>query len=181
MSLSLLLSKLPLMNALFCAGISVYVLSRDSKNRINRYFSLGLAVIGLMEFGNYMYQLNAPFQYPLIWKKVALAGEILLPGTWLTFSLSYGRDPSYFSRNRNLLIAVYLVSAGFLAGIVFEPSLVPDVLLGKAEFSFSVFLILVLVFTVANFEMTLRTADHTQRWRSKFLILGIAPVFLFLF
>src|SRR4030067_1506629 len=120
MSLSLLLSKLPLLNALLCAGISVYVLSRDSKNRINRHFSLGFAVIGLMEFGDYMYQLNAPMEYPLIWKKAALAGEILLPGTWLTFSLSYGRDPSFFSRNRNLLIAVYLVSAGFLDGMVFD-------------------------------------------------------------
>jgi putative PEP-CTERM system histidine kinase len=133
-----------------------------------------------MEFGIYMYLRNAPMEYPLIWKKVALAGEILLPGTWLTFSLSYGRDPSFFSRNRNLLIAVYLLSAGFLAGIVFEPSVVPDVLLEKAGFYFSVFLILSLVFTVANFEMTLRISDHTQRWRSKFLILGIAPVFLFL-
>ena len=180
MPLTLLLSKLPLLNALLCAGISVYVLSRDSRNRINRHFSLGLAVIGLMEFGDYMYNLNAPIEYPLIWKKVALAGEILLPGTWLTFSLSYGRDPSFFSRNRNLLIAVYLLSAGFLVGIVVEPSLVPDVLLQKTGFYFSVFLILVLVFTVANFEMTLRASDHSQRWRSKFLLLGIAPVFLFL-
>src|SRR3990172_2500308 len=103
MSLTLILSKLSLLNALLCAGISVYVLSRDIKNRINRCFSLGLAVIGAMEFGHSMYLLNAPMEYPLIWKKVALGGEILLPGAWLTFSLSYGRDPSFFSRNRNLL------------------------------------------------------------------------------
>src|SRR3989304_1032509 len=98
MTLTILLSKLPLLNALLCTGISVYVLSRDSKNRINRHFSLGLAVIGLMEFGNYMYLLNAPLEYPLIWKKVALAGEILLPGIWLTFFQIRGYSNGAFSR-----------------------------------------------------------------------------------
>jgi len=180
MSLSLLLSKLPLLNTLLCAGISIYVLSRDSRNRINRLFSLGFAAIAIMEFGDYMYLLDAPVEYPLVWRKVALAGEILLPGAWLTFSCSYAREPSFFLKKRNLLNAVYLLSFGFLVALVFEGGFLPGFLVQKAGSLFSVFLVLSLVFTVANFELTLRASDHSQRWYSKYLFLGLGSIFLFL-
>jgi putative PEP-CTERM system histidine kinase len=180
MTLSLLLSKLPLLNALLCVGISIYVLSRDSRNRINRHFSLGIAAIAMMEFGNYMYLLDAPIEYPLFWRKVALTGEILLPGAWLSFSYSYGRAPSSVLKKRNLLNAAYLLSFGFLAVLVFDGGFLPGFLLRKAGFLFSVYLVLSLVFTVANFELTLRASDHRQRWHFKFLFLGVVLIFLFL-
>jgi putative PEP-CTERM system histidine kinase len=180
MSLYPLLSTLPLLNALVCAGISLFVLTRDIKSRINWLFSFGIAIIGLMELGNYMYLKNAPLEYPLVWKKVALAGEILLPGAWLAFSLSYGRKPAFSRRSKNLLLSVCLLFFGFLFVLLMDGPVFPVPLLGKTESLFSVFLIVSLAFTVANFELTLRASDHQQRWRSKFLFLGVGPIFLFL-
>jgi putative PEP-CTERM system histidine kinase len=180
MSLSLLLSKLPLLNAILCAGMSIYVFTRDPRSGTNRHFSLGFAAIAMMEFGNYMYLLNAPIEYHLFWRKVALTGEILLPGAWLSFSYSYGRASSSVLKNRNLLNAAYLLSFGFLAVLVFEGGFLPGFLLQKAGFLFSVYLVLSLVFSVANFELTLRASDHRQWRHFKFLFLGVVLIFLFL-
>jgi len=180
MSLSPFLAQLPLLNVALCSGIAAYVFCREITNRVNRHFSLGLLSIALMEFGAYMYLRNATASDPYAWKQVALAGETLLPAIWLAFSFSYGREPESFRRNRNMLFAGYLLSAGFLVALVFEGAVVPLYLSTDVKALFSVYLILALVVTVANFELTLRASDHRQRWRSKFLLLGLGAIFLFL-
>jgi len=76
--------------------------------------------------------------------------------------------------------AVYLLSFGFLAALVVEIGFFPGFLLQKAGFLFSVFLVLSLVFTVANFELTLRVSDHSQRWYSKYLFFDVGSISLFL-
>jgi len=177
---SFLLSNLPLLSILLCAGVSVYIFSRDRRNGTNRHFSLGFAAIAIMEFGNYMYLRNAAVVYPRVWRKVTLAGGILLSGAWLTFSNFYGRAPSSFLEKRTLLNVVYLLSFRFLAALVAEIGFLPGFLLQKAGFLFSVFLVLSLVFTVSNFELTLRASDHSQRCYSKFLFLGVGSISLFL-
>jgi drug/metabolite transporter (DMT)-like permease len=41
-------------------------------------------------------------------------------------------------------------------------------------------LVIALTLILANFEWTLRSGEQQQRWRIKFLIVGIASVFLFM-
>ena len=180
MTFALILSWLPLISAIQCMGISVYVVSRDRGSRANRYFSLGFAAIAAMELGSFMLLHSAALGQRLFWRNVALAGEIVLPATWLAFSFSYGRVSSSFQKNRYAVLGANLVTAAFLAILVLGRRSVPRSLFETTASLFSVYLILSLVATVANFEMTLRAFDHSQRWRSKFLLLGLAPIFLFL-
>ena len=52
--MSALLNYLPLLNALFCLGIGLYVLSRNFKLSANIGFFVGMAALGVMEFAAYM-------------------------------------------------------------------------------------------------------------------------------
>jgi hypothetical protein len=44
----------------------------------------------------------------------------------------------------------------------------------------TIFLVIALTLILANFEWTLRSGEQQQRWRIKFLIVGIASIFLFM-
>ena len=172
---------LPLLNTFICIGLSAFVFSRNPRSITNGCFALGMAALGLMEFGAFMpHSLFLP-ENTAIWEKVSTAGRILLPGAWLPFSLTFGRaNPSDFlSQWKIRLYIVYLLSGAFLLAFLFGGSFI-DLPLPTINYWFSIFLMLVLTLTVSNFEATLRSGVHAERWQIKFLIFGIASVFFFL-
>ncbi len=179
MVIDLLLSMLPLLSALFCLGLAIFVLSRNPWNKVNPSFALGMLALALMEFGHFM-ALHSPLETSyLFWEKIALAGQILLPGPWFVFSLTFGRSSASqdFSRWRLGTIATYLLSLGFLVTLVLNWFVTEELTLQRGGFWFSIFLLLVLTIVLANFEGTLRSANHSQRLRIKFLLLGIGSIF----
>ena len=86
-----LFNYLPLLNALFCLGIGLYVLSRNWKIAANIGFFVGMAALGGMEFAVYMGASTAHGVYASPYDKMFGAGEILLPASWFVFSLSFAR------------------------------------------------------------------------------------------
>lgn len=178
----LLLSKLPLFSALFCLGLAIFVISRNPGKKVNQSFALGMMALALMEFGHFMALYSSLEKSYLFWKKISLAGEILLPGPWLVFSLTFGRSNASqdFVRGRLGIMAVCLLSLGFLGALVLDWFVTEGLTLQKGGFGFSIFLLLTLTAVLANFEGTLRSADPTQRWRIKFLILGTGSIFGFM-
>ena len=174
-----LLSGLSLLSALFCLGLAIFVVSRNPKHKVNLGFALGMTALAVMEFGRFMGFLNSVTVPQLFWKKVSLMGQILLPGPWLMFSLTFGRsNPSqYLARWRFWIAAVFLLSLAFMAVLVSGRFLTDDFMLKRSGYWFSVFLLLMLTVVLANFEMTLRSANLEQRWRIKYLILGLGSIF----
>jgi hypothetical protein len=90
--MSALLNYLPLLNALFCLGIGLYVLSRNFKRSANIGFFVGMVALGLMEFAGYMGASTRHGVYTSSYDKMFGAGEIFLLGSWFVFSLSFARD-----------------------------------------------------------------------------------------
>lgn len=176
----LLLSSPSLLSTLYCLGLAIFVISRDPKHKVNHSFALGMMALALMEFGYFMGLNNSLTASYLFWKKVSLMGEILLPGPWLVFSLTFGRsNPSqYLIRWRFGIVAVYLLSLSFMVVLGSGWFLTEDLMLKRGGFWFSVFLLLMLTVVLANFEVTLRSANLEQRWRIKFLILGVGSIFV---
>ncbi len=174
-----LLSGLSLLSALFCLGLAIFVVSRNPKHKVNLGFALGMTALAVMEFGRFMGFSNSVTVPQLFWKKVSLMGQILLPGPWLMFSLTFGRsNPSqYLARWRFWIAAVFLLSLVFVAVLGSGRFLTDDFMLKRGGYGFSVFLLFMLTVILANFEMTLRSADLEQRWRIKYLILGLGSIF----
>jgi len=179
---NLLLSKLPLLSALFCLGLAIFVISRNPTHKINQSFACGMMALALMEFGQFMALYSAQEATYLFWKKFSLAGEILLPGPWLAFSLTFGRSHASqeLGQWRWGILATYLLSLGFLTALVSDRFVTEGLTLRIGGFWFSVFLLLILTTVLANFEATLRSADHSQRWGIKFMILGTGSIFAFM-
>ncbi len=176
-----LLSQLSLVTALVCLGLAVFVLSRNPRSAVNRSFALGMTALALLEFGSFMAlrsRLLAPY---LAWTRLSFAGEILLPGPWLAFSLGFGRsDPAeHLRRWRPAVVGAYLLSLLFLAALHLGRVVTDNLVLTGIGQALSVFLLLTLTATLANFEFTLRSADHRQRWRIKYLTLGLSAIVIF--
>lgn len=182
MVMDLILSKLPLFSALFCLGLAIFVLSRNPRNKVNSSFALGMLALALMELGHFMALHSSLETSYVFWKKVSLAGQILLPGPWLVFSLTFGRSSvsQNFVRWWLGIIALYLLSLGFLAALVLNWFVTEELILQRAGFWYLIFLLLVLTLVLANFEGTFRSANHVQRWRIKFLLLGVGSIFAWL-
>ncbi len=131
-----------------------------------------------MEFGHFMAVQSASDLSSVFWEKIALAGQILLPGPWLAFSLMFGRaNPSqYVTRWRIGLWASAALTMGALAVLGLGRFITDDFALEREGFWGSVFLLLAFTTVVANFERTFRAADHDQRWRIKYFVLGIVSI-----
>src|SRR5512140_2053655 len=84
-----LFNYLPLLNAFFCLGIGLYVLSRNYKMPANIGFFVGMAALGVMEFAAYMGASTAHGVDASLYDKMFGAAEILLPASWFVFSLSF--------------------------------------------------------------------------------------------
>lgn len=168
-----------MLSALFCLGLAIFVISRNPKHKVNLSFALGMSALALMEFGHFMGLLNSLAASNFFWKKVSLAGQILLPAPWLMFSLTFGRSnhSRHLIRWRYGMMVVYLMTLGFMVALGSGWFLAEDFMLKRGGYWFSVFLLLMLTLVLANFEMTLRSAGLEQRWRFKFLILGLGSIF----
>ena len=176
----LLWSGLPLLGALCCVGLALFVLSRNPRHRVHQSFALGMLALASMEFGQFMAMQAESDSSSVFWEKVALAGEVFLPGPWLAFSAAFGRtNPAqHLAQWRVGLWASATLSFIALA-ILSRGGFVTDGLaLDRWGFWFSVFLLLAFTTVVANFERTLRAADRSQRWRIKYFVVGIVCIMI---
>lgn len=110
-----------------------------------------------------------------------LVSQALLGPAWLLFSLAYGRIFSWRplgSLNKFLLL-LSVVPLFFL--LILPPesfyyqtdfSLEPILFLEQRAFFFYLHLVLVLLLAVGNLESTLRSSQHSDRWRIKLALVG---------
>jgi putative PEP-CTERM system histidine kinase len=151
-------------------------------------------VMGMLLFavGNLLFGLTLTSVSPAEmarWQAVRQMVESLLPGTWLLFSLSYSRGNyrEYLHRWRYPLLAAFVLPVGLALG--FRDRLI--IAAGEAArggpWTFSLgfsgkflnlLLLLASVLVLMNLERTYRAALGTMRWRIKFMILGLAVIFI---
>lgn len=165
MNMTFLFPYLSLLGALACGILGFFVLSRNLRNTANIAFALGMTAFALME--------------PVLPnEKIQLGGELILPVAWLIFSTRLIQSSSAgFGWSRRIGISIVsLLSAFFFAVLVLGIPLPEGVGLEEWQYWMSVYMILSLTAVLANFEVTLRSADHARRWRVKYLFLGIGVI-----
>ena len=173
------LSDISLASCLVTLGLAAYVLRLNPRKAENIGFAAGMATFSLISLGRFMeYHSLAP----VTWANVAFAGQIILPMPWLVFSLVFARTaPSEHLQKWRAAIAATCLSSLALLGFHVWASLgYDDRIFETVRHWSSIFLIVALALILANFEGTLRAGEHRQRWRIKFLVVGIGSVFLFM-
>jgi putative PEP-CTERM system histidine kinase len=164
------------------ATVALFMFAKNRKGLPNVAFALGMLSIGAIEFGDLM-----TFREPhnmLLYKKVSLVAESLLPGLWLLFSLTYSRKN--YKENPAFWKAAFFISVIPFLLVIFLPLHTffysPDMeierimFLGDTGYYFYLFILIYAILTMINLEGTLRSSSGAMRWRIKHMLIGIGGI-----
>ena len=185
MNISTLLTYLA---AAVTAALAVYVVSRDPKNVVSRFFAAGMALLVIEAVVSAMaLHSTVPDEF-LLWYRAKTIAASLLPGCWLLFSLAYGRVNYREILNRwvCVLIAVWVIPATLAVFLWGSWHTGPPLLeqgsrwylaLGWAGYVWSLAIIAGAILVIMNLEQTLRHSMGRKRWQIKFMIIGVGALF----
>lgn len=123
----------------------------------------------------------------ILWKRLSLVTEAMLPPLWLLFSLTFSRkvEGRYFGRLQWAFLAVspaFVLAAIIIPveGFFYSPDFTVEkiLFLGQAGFVFYTAMLVYMVVCAVNMEATLRMASGVERWKIKFEVLGAGAVML---
>ena len=164
------------------ATVALFMFAKNRKGIPNIAFALGMLSIGTIEFGDLM-TFREPYNM-LLYKKVSLVAESLLPGLWLLFSLTYSRKN--FKENPAFWKTAFFISALPFLLVIFLPLHAffysPDIetermmFLGDTGYYFYLFILIYAILTMINLEGTLRSSSGSIRWRIKYMIIGVGGI-----
>ncbi len=177
-----------LFNVFLCTGLAFFVFWEDKRSLIHSLFALGMTALAMKQlFGGLAVNSSLPMEV-ILWKKNELTAASFLPGSWLLFSLIFGR-PHYknFIKKWQWPIAIS-VAAPILPVIFFRGALLETpvqggdehlsiIPLGWSGYTFHLLYFLSSVMIVTNLEETLRASTGIKRWQIKFIVLGLGAIF----
>jgi len=175
--------------AVFCLALAVLILRRDARSTVHRIFAGGMALLALEEFVVGLSAQAMSAQEVMRWQSLRVLVLAFVPGTWLLFSLSFGRTnyAEFLRKWRWVCTAAFaapvllaLVWGGsFFAAAPFAADFgvrwfVP---LGRSGYAFFLCHLVVFVLILMNLERTLRGFSGSIRWQVKFMVLGVGALF----
>jgi putative PEP-CTERM system histidine kinase len=183
-----ILKFISLAAALIAGAAALAVLFRARRSLASRLFAVGMLLLGAeaaLSFLSFRVEVLGELLY---WQKLRFVPLSLAPVVWVAFSLVYSRGnyQEYLARWRNALLALALLPPVLLA--LGSRSLLTATLeateavfwsleLGWAAQATQFVLVATAVLVLMNLEQTFRSSVGTQRWRLKFVILGLGALF----
>ncbi|MDH3973637.1 MAG: PEP-CTERM system histidine kinase PrsK [Deltaproteobacteria bacterium] len=185
----------PVLNILICLGLAFFILSRDYKSPANLGFASGLLSLLCLEFGNALVMLSAGApQMMLTGLYLGIVGQLMLPPSWLLFSLTFSREnqKQLLLRWTPLLAGLTIISVVFIfflrsPDFIFLSSAPPDsakspapaFYLGSIGKYCYLYLILSILFSLVLLENTFRFSTGHKRWQIKYVIFGVGAILFF--
>jgi len=150
--------------------LGLYVLRKGPRRGVNQAFSLAVLSIAVMEFGYFMLLIS---QGRVLWTRIALVGQCLVPGNIVLLSMIYGRDnyKDSLRTGKFYLIAIYCISLAFLIAAlsgILNAELsgeYPEYVLifNRTGTFFVVFLLICALVALINLENTYRQARQGRK------------------
>jgi putative PEP-CTERM system histidine kinase len=174
-------------SAASCAGLALLVMARAQRTTVHWALSMALTALAVTQIGNGMSLLAESGAELLYWRRVALAGEILMPLGWLIFSVAFARSnaadllrewkPAFIASG-----ALTLLFLGFVGSERLFALAAPDAMsvgLGPSGRIYAALYLMAQALILANLEQTLRHADEQGRWYIKFPVVGLGLVSMY--
>ena len=172
-------------SAIFSATLAFSVAWRG-RGTAHRSFAAGMFALAVESLFNGLAAGGRLPEEKIFWEQCRLVAMSFLPGTWLFFSLSYGRGNyrDFLHRWRFILSAAFLIPIGL--SLSFQGRMISQVTLANGHLLFElkdVGVILNLLFlagavlVLMNLERTFRAAIGAMRWRIKFMVIGLSVLF----
>ena len=100
-----------LLNCLACLTFALFIYFKKRSGKVNRIFALWSLCVAFWSLGYYMWLFTPDYDSALTWSRILMAGAILIPATFLHFTLVYlDLDDSH----RPVLTAGYVLSIAYL-------------------------------------------------------------------
>ncbi len=174
-------------SALFGGALAFVVAWNERRSLINLIFAAGVVLLAAESIFTGMALLEGGTVESMVyWQQWRLLATSFLPGTWLFFSLSYGRGNyrEFLHRWRYTLV-FFMVAPPLLAlfGNIFDGKVIEptpgryELELGISGYGLNLRLLMGMVLVLMNLERTFRASVGTMRWRIKFMILGLVVLF----
>jgi len=180
-------SVLAFASALFGGALAFAVAWNERRSMINLAFAAGLAILTVESVLTGIALAGGGTEEAMVyWQHWRLLATSFLPGTWLLFSLIYGRgNYREFLQRWRFALVFFLVAPPLLGlfgdlfdGKPLEPA--PghfQMVLGMGGYALNLLLLIAMVLVLMNLERTFRASVGTMRWRIKFMILGLVVLF----
>jgi putative PEP-CTERM system histidine kinase len=175
--------------AAMSAGLGLATLFRTRQSPTTWTFTAGMLILSA-EAGLNALSRNAALPTDLNdlqrWRLTVAA---LLPSAWVLFSLNYARARGARRSPTQRLAVASAIACPILLALSFQEALVKQVVqtvdghawnvqLGWAGAAISILVLVSAIWVVLNVERTYRASVGTMRWRIKFLLLGVAVLFV---
>lgn len=181
---------LPTSGAILCLSLGLFTLSRNLKNPANIGFALGMASLALVEAGDAIVLYSSIDQAAALkGMQLSLVGQSFMPVAWLIFSVFFARGNYSDILSRWALVfvllsaaaiffAVQAVSTGFMT-VLWAGEGRHLFMVGTLGKYFYIYLIIGFVLNLVNLESTIRSSSGDERWRIKYIIIGVGGILFF--
>lgn len=167
--------------------LGTYVFVRNRGQWYNRFFALGMGSLALMEFGNFMSLIYMGSQAAILWKRISLVWECMVPCVWLAFVASFAREEPWYrlKRWKMAIIGIGIASVSFAVLVISDSFIIQSnssafFILGGIGKAFYSFFLICLVAIIINLEHTIRQSRGDQRKKIRPFILGLGGLFAYL-
>ncbi|HVU36569.1 MAG TPA: XrtA/PEP-CTERM system histidine kinase PrsK [Opitutaceae bacterium] len=186
MSLTLLL---PFAATALCLFASLLAIVRARRAAADWAFVVGTALLALESVLGEIVLRSGSVDAVERWMQWRLVVVSLVPGTWLVFSLSYGRGNAavFLRRWRAVWLGTILLplalAVAFRHDLIVETMAAPDgqplaLRLGWSGVALYAAVLVAAVLILLNLERTFRASVGIMRWRIKFMLLGVGLLFV---
>ncbi len=174
--------------AIFSGALAIAAPLRKRRSLASWLFCAGMATLALESFLGGMSLLTPDTAQVAHWQSFAVLARSFLPGFWLAFSLTYSRGNylEFLTKWRLFLAAACILPIGIAFAFRLDlVQLLPPVggdhgwalSLSQAGKFVNVFCLIGAVMALNNLEKTFRSTVGTMRWRTKFVVVGLAVIF----
>jgi len=195
-------TALQILNSILCIGLGLFTFTRKPGHPVNISFALGMLGLAVNEAGGAMVLFSSNAEAALRGMQITLAGQTIFSLAWFFFSIVFARMDykEIVSRWAFIIYGAGIVSIFFIAhlGSPEFVSLLPSAadmqtmrwdnilesnepifLIGSVGRYFYIYLLLIMVFSLAQMENTLRSSSGAKRWQIKYVIFGAGAILAF--
>lgn len=173
--------------ALLAAAVGVVALLKEQGTSGRLTFALGMFLLAAELVLTPLAFLAPEEGAAMSWKRWSYLPTALIPFVWLLFSLQFSRG------NRDVFLRLWMVPLAIVllvplgASLLFPDSMIAEVSRAESGWRFSLGLggyaaclvqLAAAALLLINLERTFRAAVGTYRWRIKYIILGVAVLFV---
>ncbi len=165
--------------------LGVIVLSRDTKNKINRSFAFLTLGIALWATFNYLADNPIRENYALIWNRLVFSAAFLEGGTLLYFALVFPKESSYLQWSRRWLILpasfLFALASGLTNLVVQKIEFLDwgtNIIPGQFYFIFILWMLLCVFGMLSILFFKYRKAASIEKLQIKYIFYGMVSVAL---